>query len=71
MDCEKFRDMLDNYENLTEEERLMLTKHTTECAECRAELDFMNAILKVTKSLPEIKYSRRKGTTINGLFSIM
>ena len=55
MDCEKFRDMLDNYENLTEEERLMLTKHTTECAECRAELDFMNAILKVTKSLPEIK----------------
>ena len=55
MDCEQFRNMLDNYENLSREEHLKLAEHTAQCAECRAELDFMDAILKVTKSLPEIK----------------
>lgn len=54
MDCEQFGKMLDNYENLTKEEHLKLAEHTAECAECRAELEFMTAILKVTKSLPEI-----------------
>lgn len=54
MDCEQFGNMLDNYENLSKEEHLKLVEHTANCAECRAELEFMNAILKVTKNLPEI-----------------
>ena len=53
--CDEFRQMLDRYEELSENEKLILTAHTSECKECRDELDFMLSIINTAKTLPEIK----------------
>lgn len=55
MNCEMFREYLDNYENLTAEEKLEMTLHTQTCEKCRMELDFMLSIIETTKSLPKIE----------------
>lgn len=55
MNCEIFRKYLDNYENLTAEEKLEMTLHTQTCEKCRMELDFMLSIIETTKSLPKIE----------------
>ncbi len=55
MDCEKFRKCLDNFESLTDEERLSMTAHASECERCANELDFMLSVIKTVKSLPEIE----------------
>lgn len=55
MDCEHFGKKLDNYENLTEDEKIEMTKHAAECEICGRELDFMLSIIETTKSLPNIK----------------
>ncbi|MCH5209420.1 MAG: hypothetical protein J1F01_00470 [Oscillospiraceae bacterium] len=55
MDCEKFREYLDNYENLTDSEKLEMTLHTEQCEECGKELQFMLSIIETTKSLPRIE----------------
>lgn len=55
MDCEKFKNYLDEYENLNETDKLEMNKHASECANCRSELDFMLAIMETAKSLPKIE----------------
>lgn len=54
MDCGKFKKYLDNFENLTDEQRLEMNEHAAMCEECAAELDFMMSIIETTKSLPKI-----------------
>lgn len=54
MNCEDFRKFLDNYENLTEAEKLAMNAHAAECKSCADELDFMLSIIKTAKSLPKI-----------------
>lgn len=55
MDCEKFGKYLDNFESLTENERLSLTAHASECERCAKELDFMMSVIETVKSLPKIE----------------
>lgn len=55
MDCNMFREMLDNYENLTEEEKLNMAEHTAVCEECREEFDFFMSIMNSVKTLPEME----------------
>lgn len=55
MVCEEFEHMLDNYESLTDKEKLMMAEHAAECKSCRDDMDFMLSIIGVTKALPEIK----------------
>lgn len=54
MDCGKFKEYLDNFENLTEEQKLEMNEHAALCEECADELDFMMSIIETTKSLPDI-----------------
>lgn len=55
MNCEKFSEYLDNYENLTDAQKLDMTAHANECEKCRKELDFMLSIIATTASLPKIE----------------
>lgn len=55
MTCEKFAEMLDNYESLTDEEKALMEEHAAACEECRRELDFMCSMINAVKTLPEIK----------------
>jgi len=55
MNCEKFNEYLDNYENLTDAQKLDMTAHANECEKCRKELDFMLSIIATTASLPKIE----------------
>ena len=55
MDCESFGKYLDNYENLTEQEKSDMEKHAAKCEECRAELDFFMSMISTAKSLPKIE----------------
>lgn len=54
MDCKKFREYLDNYENLSTEEKLEMTEHTAVCGDCADELDFMLSVIETARSLPQI-----------------
>ena len=53
MDCESFGKYLDNYENLTEQEKSDMSEHAAKCEECRAELDFFLSMISTVKSLPK------------------
>lgn len=55
MTCEEFGKMLDNYENLTEDEKLSLNEHAGQCVHCREELDFMLAMIAQLNALPKIE----------------
>ncbi|MCC8160333.1 MAG: hypothetical protein LIO53_03295 [Oscillospiraceae bacterium] len=55
MDCEKFNECLDNYENLSEENRMMMAVHAAECESCKRELEFMLSIMETVKTLPKIE----------------
>ncbi len=55
MTCDEFQSLLDNYENLSDDEKLNMTLHTAECESCRSDLDFMLSIINVTKNLPPVK----------------
>ena len=55
MICNDFQKMLDNYENLSETERLQMTVHAGECEKCREDLDFLLAVINTAKCLPDIK----------------
>lgn len=55
MICNDFQKMLDNYENLSETERLQMTIHAGECKKCREDLDFLLAVINTAKRLPDIK----------------
>ena len=63
--CDEFRHLLDNYESLTETEKLMITAHATECENCRNELDFMLSIISTAKTLPKIKAPDNFLTNLN------
>lgn len=54
MDCGKFKEYLDNFENLTDEQKLEMNEHAADCEECADELNFMMSIIETTKSLPKI-----------------
>ena len=55
MTCEKFAQMLDNYENLTNEEKSLMSEHAAQCETCRRELEFMRSIIDAVQTLPEMK----------------
>lgn len=55
MTCEEFGRMLDNYESLSDSEKLALNAHASECEQCRDELDFLLAIITQLNTLPEIQ----------------
>ena len=57
MNCEEFRVMLDNYANLTDEEKLGLAAHADECPNCKAELDFLMSVINSVNTLPKIEPS--------------
>lgn len=57
MNCEEFRVMLDNYANLTDEEKLGLAAHADECPNCKAELDFLLSVINSVNTLPKIEPS--------------
>lgn len=63
--CDEFRHFLDNYESLTETEKLMITAHAAECENCRNELDFMLSIISTAKTLPDIKVPNDFLTNLN------
>lgn len=54
MNCDKFNEYLDSYENLSDETKLEMDKHTQECENCKSELEFMRSIISTAKSLPDI-----------------
>ena len=54
MNCDKFNECLDNYENLSDETKQNMDKHALECANCKSELEFMRSIISTDKSLPDI-----------------
>ena len=54
MNCDKFNECLDNYENLSDETKHKMDKHALECANCKSELEFMRSIISTAKSLPDI-----------------
>lgn len=54
MTCEEFNRMLDNYESLTAQEKLLMNEHAGECEKCRDELDFMLKIIKQLNTLPKM-----------------
>ncbi len=54
MDCGKFGQMLDNYENLSELEMSELTAHASQCEKCRSELEFYKSIIHLTATLPAL-----------------
>ena len=54
MTCEDFAQKLDNYENITEDEKLEMLLHSQTCAECKKELELMHSIINVTKTLPRL-----------------
>lgn len=54
MDCDKFNEYLDSYENLSDETKLEMDKHSQECENCKSELEFMRSIISTAKSLPDI-----------------
>ncbi len=55
MNCNKFKEYLDNYENLTEAEKSEMISHTLECADCKSEFDFFMSVVETVKSLPKIE----------------
>lgn len=55
MNCERFKEYLENYENLDDEQKAEMNTHAAECEECRSELEFFLSIIETTKSLPKIE----------------
>ncbi len=52
MVCSEFFSMLDNYENLTENEKSDLNSHSAECESCRNEFEFFKSITNTVSALP-------------------
>lgn len=65
MTCEEFAKLLDNYENLTDEEKSAINEHTLQCEQCRAELDFTLAIIAELNTLPAIEVPADFGAKLN------
>lgn len=54
MNCFSFRELLDNYEELDENQLKELECHAESCEECRGELEFFRSIIQTTASIPMI-----------------
>ncbi len=52
MVCSEFLEMLDNYELLTDSQRMELEKHICECESCKNEYAMFMSIVKATSSIP-------------------
>lgn len=65
MTCEEFGRMLDNYESLSDSEKLALNAHASECEQCRDELDFLLAIITQLNTLPEVQPSADFAAKLN------
>lgn len=52
MDHFDFSLMLENYENLSDNDKQLMEAHAGGCEECRRELEFYRSIMKTTASLP-------------------
>lgn len=55
MICSEFFELLDNYESITDEQRIEMEKHTAECETCRKELEFFKSIISNLESIPSPK----------------
>lgn len=55
MTCKEFCEMLDNYANLTDDERVAMAEHAESCAVCREELNFMLEIIDQLNALPKLQ----------------
>lgn len=55
MICSEFFELLDNYESLTDEQRIEMEKHTAECETCRKELEFFESVIGNLASIPSPK----------------
>ena len=54
MDCIEFQKMMEDYENLSDEQKKLLKEHTKGCAECAAFLDEYEQMLETLKSMPKL-----------------
>lgn len=52
MTCSEFMDMLDNYELLTDSQRIELEKHMQQCEACRKEFEFFQSIISISSQIP-------------------
>lgn len=55
MICSEFFELLDNYESITDEQRIAMEKHTAECETCRKELEFFKSVIQISASIPSPK----------------
>ncbi len=55
MTCEEFGEMLNNYADLSDKDKMLMTEHMEKCAECRDEFDFMMSIIAQLNTLPRIE----------------
>lgn len=55
MDHIEFGRMLDNYEDLSDNDKQLMEAHAKVCEECRRELEFYRSIMKAAASLPVIE----------------
>lgn len=52
MICSEFFELLDNYEKLTDTEKMQLEVHSAECVECQREYEFFKSIKNTVATLP-------------------
>ena len=52
MICSDFCELLDSYESLTNEQRMDLENHATQCETCRKELEFFKSVINISASIP-------------------
>lgn len=54
MDCIEFQKMMEDYENLSDEQKKFLKEHAEECVECASFLDEYEQMLETLKSMPKL-----------------
>ncbi len=52
MICSDFCNLLDNYESLSDEQRIEMENHISECETCRKEYEFFKSIISISASIP-------------------
>ena len=55
MDCSEFKEMLENYEELTDIQQEVLEDHAAVCESCREELEFFKSMINTVGTLPKLK----------------
>ncbi len=54
MDCIEFQKIMEDYENLSDEQKKLLKEHTECCVECASFLDEYEQMLETLKSMPKL-----------------